>query len=192
MLIYLGLIIYAIVDVDCTFACHAYSYNDSCPDIILTSQADADAWGICGNFTGNVIIEGNNLTNITLVGFQSIWDGNLIAANSSELFSISAPSLTTIVGNLTLSNLPLLADVDFPLLQSVAYGMVWDSLPLLTHAAIGNGISILPSENDGQTYQPYGSLSLVNTSCMRNDLSFESPHKDFPLICIDFFFHTHT
>jgi hypothetical protein len=111
-----------LVEVNCTFDCGYYSDNwdYTCPDIIITSQADADAWGKCGNLSGNVIIQSTTLKNLTLNGFQNL-DGSLIASNCNELIEISAPVLESVIENFTLSNLPHLTTIDFSALSSVSW-----------------------------------------------------------------------
>jgi hypothetical protein len=152
--------IHVLADVNCTFAC---TYQYPCPNITLTSQADADAWGKCGNVSGNVFIESNNLTAITLTGFEWIQDGGLTVANCSELTEVIAPNLTAVSGSLTFSNLPLLTSITFPFVETFE-GLFLESLPLFQNFAIGD-------DTDTPAYESY-TLSVLNTACMK--LSFHS------------------
>ena len=79
-----------VADANCSFLCENEFVDYGCPDIIITSQTDIDQWCACGNLTGNVVIQSSNLTNISLNGFQSIYEGDLIVANCTELVEFSA------------------------------------------------------------------------------------------------------
>ena len=103
----------------------------------IDSQAAADALNNCSTITGNVNIQGNDLTQITLNGIQTI-DGNLAISSSDGLQTITAPILSQISNNFTLTNLPLLASLDFPLLDTVNGGIYWDTAPVLTDVWFGN------------------------------------------------------
>ena len=172
---------------NCSEGCsvnHPVEWGDAlCPDRILTSQADADLWGTCGNFTGNVFIQTNDLAKIVLNGFESIEGGSLIAANCSQLVEISAPNLTYTSGNITLSHLPLLTTVDFPLLEYIEQTLFWDFLPLLTAADIGSEVA-----GDGDRAYFNGDLSISNTGCMDTLLPTASKKtnllREFNPLCI--------
>jgi hypothetical protein len=104
---------------------------------IIESQAAADALNNCSTITGNVNIQGNDLTQITLNGIEII-NGNLATSTCDGLQTITAPVLSQISNNFTLSNLPLLASLSFPLLDNVNGGIYWDTLPELTDVWFGN------------------------------------------------------
>lgn len=160
-----------VADVNCSFHCEAYDYR--CPDIIITSQADSDQWGACGNVTGNVVIQSNSLTNISLNGFQNIYNGGLIVANCTELVEISAPNLQLIAQNLTLSNLPQLTTIVLPILFNVG-GILWDSLPLFTNATVATVFD--PEDYNVAGMGPYEleieMLWITNTGCKSASFTF--------------------
>jgi hypothetical protein len=121
-----------VVNVTCG-ECIVNYQNEQCPDVVLTSQEDADAWGICENFTGNVIVQSNDLTKIVLTGFKYI-EGDLTIGNCSKVTEISAPSLGTVGSYLTVANLPLLTTLSFPALSS-SYHFVLNALPSLKNVS---------------------------------------------------------
>jgi hypothetical protein len=104
-----------VVDVNCSAVTNFTNYGDG-PKIVLTSQADADAWSVCRNFSGTVQIQSDNLTSITLTGFEYIRQGVMIA-NCSQLAEYSAPDLKE-QAHLSLSNLPLLTSISLPALST--------------------------------------------------------------------------
>jgi hypothetical protein len=91
----------------------------------------------CSTVTGNVNIQGDALTQITLDGIETI-NGNLAVLSCDGLQTITAPVLSQISSNFTLSNLPLLASLEFPLLDYVNGGIYWDTVPELTDVWFGN------------------------------------------------------
>ena len=103
----------------------------------IESQAAADALNNCSTINGNVNIQGNDLTQITLNGIEII-NGNLATSSCDGLQTITAPVLSQISNNFTLSSLPLLASLNFRLLDNVNGGIYWDTLPELTDVSFGN------------------------------------------------------
>ena len=101
------------------------------------SQAAADTLSNCSTITGNVVIQSNAPTQITLNGIEVI-DGNLATSSCDGLQKITAPVLSQITDNFTLSSLPLLTSLEFPLLDSINGGVYWDTLPDLTDVSFGN------------------------------------------------------
>ncbi|KAF8859786.1 hypothetical protein BDZ45DRAFT_620419 [Acephala macrosclerotiorum] len=124
---------------------------------IVDSQAAADALSNCTTVTGDVVIHGNDLTQITLNGIGII-EGNLATSNCDGLQSIAAASLSQIAKNFTLSNLPLLTTLEFPLLDNINGGVYWDAVPELGTISFGNLTS-----NDLPGANVDGDISIVNT-----------------------------
>jgi hypothetical protein len=129
----------------------------------IESQAAADALNKCGTITGNVNIQGNDLTQITLNGIEII-NGNLATSSCDGLQTIMAPVLSQISNNFTLSSLPLLASLNFPLLDNVNGGIYWDTLPELTDVSFGN--LTVPSHGLPGTNVD-GDISISNTGLSR-------------------------
>ncbi|CZR62807.1 uncharacterized protein PAC_12704 [Phialocephala subalpina] len=124
---------------------------------IVDSQAAADALSNCSTVTGNLVIQGNDLTQITLNGIGII-EGNLETSSCDELQDIVAPSLSQITKNFTLSNIPVLNALEFPLLDSINGGIFWDTVPGLTNISFGNlAANDLPGANVD------GDISILNT-----------------------------
>jgi hypothetical protein len=116
----------------------------------------------CTTITGNVVIQSDDLIQITLNGVEII-EGNLAASFSDGLQTIAAPVLSQITNNFTLSSLPRLTSLEFPLLDNVNGGIYWDALPDLTDASFGNltaNLHGLPGTNvDGDIFISSTALS---------------------------------
>jgi hypothetical protein len=125
----------------------------------ITSQADADALNNCSIVTGNVLLQSNDLTQITFTGIQTI-DGNFSVSSCDALQTITAPSLSKISSNFTLTSLPLLSSLQFPLLDDVDGGIYWDTLPALTQVSFGN-LTAPSNELPGANVD--GDISIIDT-----------------------------
>ncbi|RDL35878.1 Uncharacterized protein BP5553_06490 [Venustampulla echinocandica] len=138
------------------------SNGDNCTSpsgFTIESQAAADALNNCSTITGDVNIQGNDLTQITLNGIEKI-HGNLAASSCDGLQTISAPALSKISSNFTLSSLPLLASLNFPFLDNVNGGIYWDTLSELTDVSFGN-LTAPSHELPGTNVD--GDISISNT-----------------------------
>jgi hypothetical protein len=93
----------------------------------------------CTEFNGNIILQGQELVNITLNGMQRIY-GNLTASSCNQLSKISAPALEEINDTFTLTALPLLTSLEFPALSYFEGHLVWNSLPNLIDVAFNNSV----------------------------------------------------
>lgn len=113
------------------------SPNGQDGSFVIASQADADSLSNCSTISSNVVIQSNDLTQITLNGIEII-QGNLTTSSCNSLQNISAPILAQIAENFTLSSLPRLTSLEFPLLDNVQGGIYWDTLPDLTDVSFGN------------------------------------------------------
>lgn len=122
-------VIDGVAHIDCT----APNGQDS---FIIASQEAADALSNCTKVAGNIVIQANDLTQITLDGIEVI-EGNLDGSSGDGLQEISAPSLAQITNNFTLSSLPHLTSLDFPLLDNINGGIYWDTLPGLANVSFG-------------------------------------------------------
>ena len=114
----------------------------------------------CSTITGNIVIQSNALTQITLNGIEII-EGNLATSSCDGLQTIAAPVLSQVTDNFTLSSLPLLTSLEFPLLDNINGGIYWDTLPDLTDISFGN-LTSTPHELPGINVD--GDISILSTA----------------------------
>jgi len=112
--------------------------------IIITSQSDADKLSGCLEIFGDILLQGDSLTIITLNSVRTIY-GSLTAESCSQLSKISAPALQSIESTFSLSDLPALTELEFPVLGNVVFSrrlknLNWDALPRLENLVFNSSV----------------------------------------------------
>lgn len=135
---------------------------DTCPtgDITITSQADIDALAGCTEITGDLTIDGVNITD----GAETITDlsplndltnitGNILIASLPEVTALPTfESLTQINGSYVIFALPLLTSLPNVPNQAVINGnLQFTSLPLITE--LPAGLSQITTINAGSDFE---------------------------------------
>ncbi|KAJ5570496.1 uncharacterized protein N7459_009926 [Penicillium hispanicum] len=113
--------------------------DNSCGDLTISSQSDADGVSSCSTLSGDVTVKNTYSGDLSLNGVKKI-TGAFKCEEGVNVSSITASSLESIGGAFTLSGLTGLTELSAAKLTSVG-SISWEALPELQSLSFGSGIT---------------------------------------------------
>ncbi|KAJ5144272.1 hypothetical protein N7526_001780 [Penicillium atrosanguineum] len=113
--------------------------ENSCGDVTIQSQSDADSISGCSALSGNVKIDETFSGDLIINSVQKV-TGSIIANNATQLTSIIAPSLESIGHSFSLTSCTRLTQLNFADLTSVGE-ICWEALPALQSLTFNTGVT---------------------------------------------------
>lgn len=113
--------------------------SDSCGDVTIETQSDADGVASCSTLSGDVKIDSSFSGDLTINSVEKI-TGSIIGNNATQLTGIIAPQLESIGDSFTLKECTRLTQLNFAELTSVGE-INWEALPALQSLNFDSGVT---------------------------------------------------